>query len=314
MSKGQRGDSPTPALGVINEVAYALLLDRVAAELSDSLIQRGIQSILLKGTTVAKWLYRDGVPRPYEDIDLLVSPAQFGEVERALSEHGFDLAGTSHHAHTWLRARDAATVDLHWSIVGIGADPQDAWNLLAGDTERLRVGGSLVEVLARPAQALHLALHAVQHPWRERQSLFDLERALEQAPPDVWKRAGGLSRRLDAERGFSAGLRLLPAGQALVEELRLTQRLSVEVILREEESPALALGFEHLASTPGLRGKLRFLLSRLFPSPEKLRSTSLLARRGRTGLLAAYPARVFWMLARATPALAAWRRARLRSR
>ena len=308
------GDSGTQGSGVLEEVAYTLLLDRVAAEVSDALARKGIKSILLKGPTVAKWLYRDGAARRYEDIDLLVAPPQIGEAERVLSEHGFGLAGTSHHAHTWLRAQDGATIDLHWCIVGIGARPEDAWGLLAGETEILWVGGSAVEVLSRPAQALHLALHAVQHPWRERQSLFDLERALEHAPAEVWKQAGELSRRLDAERGLSAGLRLVPAGQAVVEELGLDRRLSVDLVLRAEEPPALALAFERLVSTPSLGAKLRFLVSRLFPSPAALRAGSPLARTGRIGLLAAYPARIFWMLGRAGPALAAWRGARLRSR
>jgi hypothetical protein len=314
MNRRPSGDSPTQGSCIRKEVAYTLLLDRVAAEVSDALAQKGIKSILLKGPTVAKWLYRDGTARRYEDIDLLVASAQIGEAERVLSEDGFGLVGTSHHAHTWLRAQDGATVDLHWRVVGIGAHPEDAWSLLAGETENLGVGDSVVEVLSRPAQALHLALHAVQHPWRERQSLLDLERALEHAPTDVWKRAGELARRLDAERGFSAGLRLLPAGQAVVEELGLDERLSVELVLRAEKPPPLTLAFERLASTPSLGAKLRFLLGRLFPSPATLRAASTLARRGRLGLLVAYPARMFWMFWRAAPALAAWRRARLRSR
>ena len=295
-------------------VAYCLLLDRLAGEVTGALARRGIRSVLLKGPAVAKWLYRDGSPRRYEDIDLLVAPDQFREAEHVLSEHGFGLAGTTFHAHTWLREGDAAVVDLHWAIIGVGARPEDAWNVLTSDTEALPVGDAVVEVLSMPARALHVALHAVQHPWRERQSLIDLERALEQSPPDVWQRAAELGRRLDAEPALAAGLRLLPAGRDLSEALRLSETVSVDVALRAEKPPPLTLALEHLASTPGVSGKLRFGLDRVFLSPEKLRAASPLARHGRVGLLMAYPARTLRMCAQAGPALAVWLGARRRAR
>src|SRR5436190_669168 len=53
----------------------------------------GIRNILLKGPSVARWLYRDDERRIYGDIDLLVSPGEFQRAEALLvglhsAQHG----------------------------------------------------------------------------------------------------------------------------------------------------------------------------------------------------------------------------------
>jgi hypothetical protein len=55
--------------------AHALARDVATAEVVEALRAAGVRSIVLKGPSIARWLYADGQPRPYGDTDLLVSPA-----------------------------------------------------------------------------------------------------------------------------------------------------------------------------------------------------------------------------------------------
>ncbi|MDQ4145916.1 MAG: nucleotidyltransferase family protein, partial [Actinomycetota bacterium] len=69
--------------------ARALRLDRVAGITVDRLRAAGVPSILLKGATIATWLYDDGHPRPYRDVDLLVSPLDAERAKEVLGKLGF---------------------------------------------------------------------------------------------------------------------------------------------------------------------------------------------------------------------------------
>ena len=71
----EHGKSLSRAVDPDLELAlWSLHVDKVAAAISQEFELRGIQSILLKGPAIARWLYGDGTPRPYGDADLMVSP------------------------------------------------------------------------------------------------------------------------------------------------------------------------------------------------------------------------------------------------
>lgn len=91
-----------PASGAVHwAAARALLLDFRAAHACEFLQDRGIPALLLKGPTIAGWLYRDGTLRPYRDIDILVAPADWSRASIALAEIGFRrwLAGAHRSEH-----------------------------------------------------------------------------------------------------------------------------------------------------------------------------------------------------------------------
>jgi hypothetical protein len=161
-----------------------------------------------------------------------------------------------------------------------------------------------------PVRAFHLAVHAGQHGSGWSRPLEDLDRAIAIADEASWREAEELAASLDATPAFAAGLRLTPSGAALADRLGLPRDVPVDVALRAETPPPVALGLDQLAQAKGLRARLGILRHKLVPPPSFMRHWSSLARRGPVGLLLAYLWRPLWLLARLPEGFEAWRRAR----
>jgi len=293
--------------------------DIAAAEVIGAMREDGIRSILLKGPSVARWLYRADERRIYGDIDLLVSPGEFGRAEALLARLGFEHAelestrpGRESHHEIWKRSRDGAQVELHRTVLGIGVPDQVFWDEIAADTEMLPLGvgddASDAEVPAEHARALLVGLHAAQHGPTPT-PLNDLERALAQVPLSTWERAGALARRVRADGYFRSGLCLLPQGRDVAAELALEGEAPIDARIRADEAPRTAMGWEHLRRVPGVRGKVRYLARELVPTPAVLRMTDPAAARGRLGITVAYLRRPVILVAHAPKGFRAWRRA-----
>jgi Uncharacterised nucleotidyltransferase len=295
-------------------------VDRVTAEVVSALGDASIPTILLKGPAIALWLYAGDRPRPYADTDLLVRRADWRAAMEVLLGKGF-VDGLGHLAHPrmeagdgypWVRPADEAEVDLHYTLFGVGAEPEDLWEAFFEGSAPERLGGIEVRMPSHPARLLHIALHAVQHGGKaeiQRKPIRDLEQALAKAEPRLWEQARDLAERLRAMQMFSNGLYLLPEGAELAAGLGVKRDRSPAAAVRMAEVP-LAEGFKELAETPGLRAKARLVVRELFPNREFMLWWSPLARRGRLGIAAAYVARPFLLLVRALPGYLAWRRAR----
>jgi hypothetical protein len=311
LGAGETAQTPSAKIGA---VARSLWLDALAADVISRLADRGARAILLKGPAIATWLYDDGTLRAYSDIDLLVSPSAVHAAEQCLKELGFEsLRGADDRARTaepWGRPHDDALIDLHTTLVGIEASAEAAWRVLTVSTERVRAGGGTIEVLAEPARALHVVLHAAQHGSRFRRPLLDLERALARLALSTWNEAAALAIQLDAVAAFRAGLSLTEGGRDVLEQLNLPSRATVQAALRAGEGPDLSLGLDWLTRIPSLRGKVHFLAQKAVPPPAYMRVWLPLARRGYAGLVAAYVWRPVWLLLKIAPAFAAWRRVR----
>jgi hypothetical protein len=307
----KRGETPPDVMWA----ARSLALDRRSAELVAELEAAGVPAILLKGPAIAAWLYHGRGVRTYGDTDLLVPPGRWDLAMATLRRLGFEdgLGGMAHPrmesftSHPLARA--GQDVDLHCTLWGIQVPPERAWEVLSARTEPMNVGGRALSVLAPPARAMHVALHAAQHGYDEGKPVLDLELALEVLPDELWAEAAEVATELGALGGFATGLRLLPAGRALAGRLGIGSEASVDALLRVAHVP-LSQGFEELATTPGLRGKLAVVRGELAPTPDFMRWWSPLARRGPLGLAAAYLWRPLYLALRAGPGLVAWRRAR----
>jgi hypothetical protein len=298
--------------------ARSLHVDAATAAVSEAFAVAGIRSVLLRGPSIERHLYGPGEVRSYVDADLLVEPGAFAHGEEVLAEHGFTHYGILGErsadrpawSRTWSRS-DGGTVDLHRTIVGIGVEDEEAWKTLGEHLQPVDVARERLDGLDPAATALVVALHAAQHGRHIRKPLDDLARALERVPDDAWQGAAALAERLAATPAFAAGLRLLPAGTDLARRLDLQETATAEVILRASTAPLMALGFEWLARTPGLRRKLVLIAGKLVPHPEFMRAWSPLARGGsRLGLALAYAWRPFWLLWHTAPGLRAWLAAR----
>ena len=287
-----------------------LRVDAVTAESVGALGAAGVRTIVLKGPAVARWLYDEPGERAYRDSDLLVAPRDLRRAQRTLRALGFEPS----REESWLRrarawSRAGAVVDLHTSLFGVDVPAASVWANLSRDTERMEVGGRHVEILGEPARALHVAIHAAQHPFHDR-SHEDLERAAARVPKATWEGAARLAAELHADAAMRAGLMRASGGDALAQALGLTAPPSAVVGLLAAKAPAPALGYAQIAAADSTRLRLALVLRAIAPRPSVMRQPPTLAQRGPLGLAAAYVSR--WIrLARSAPAdLRAWRRAR----
>jgi hypothetical protein len=292
-----------------------MAVDAATPAVVDALRGNGIRALLLKGPALERLLDEDRT-RSHSDMDLLVAPADVVRAESVLVELGFEgpfEQGPEHrqwHAHTWVHERERVPVDLHRTLVGIGAEPKAVWEAYCANTETVTMRGVDIEIPSAAARTLQVALHAAHHGVQIGKPLADLDRALERVDEATWREAAQLAETLRATVPFATGLRLLPAGQALAHRLGLPETRSVEAALRAETVPPMALGFVWLSEAHGARAKARLVARELFPSPAFLRTWTPLARRGPAGLAAAYVWRTLWLFLHFPGAFRAWRRAR----
>lgn len=304
---------------VLLGTAYSLFLDVEAYALGTASAEAGVHTILLKGPSVARWLYGDGTHRPYRDIDILVAEDQVLGLETLLGKRGFVAPPPETpldrpwHARRWTRSCDGVTVEVHRTLFGVRVPPDEAWSFLSERTEPMMMAGGLVSVLRPDVRALHLALHAAQHG-AEPQPQEDLRRALRQLDQTVWEEAAAAATDLDALDAFESGLRLLSEGAAVATLLRLNRRRSVETVLLAQNASNLALFVDWFIRLPGARAKTRLAVRKLFPSASFMRASSPLARHRSFGLGLAYARRVAWAASHLPFAVYTWVCARREAR
>ena len=292
-----------------------LRIDGDTARLIDHFERAGVHVILLKGPSIARWLYHDPIERPYSDCDLLVGPGDFAAAERELRSLGYapllDRWGLPSwwygHAVPWAHAGGMVAVDLHRTMIGVGADHATAWRVLSADVDEILVGGRRAPCLSLPARGMQVALHAAQHG-PGTQPAVDLERALTLGDDVLWLRAAGIAADLDATAAFAAGLRLAAAGSQLAARLALPDVRSVAAELRASTPPPLALAFEQVASAPTLRARAELMWRNLAPDPALLRASDPAAAAGWRGLAAGYIRRLGWLVGHAPRGFEAWYR------
>ena len=318
MSPAERADQSER----VEAAADRLRIDAATAEVLGSFASAGVKALVLKGPSLIGWLYTTEDAISYVDSDLLLRPGDEPAAGGVLTELGFELRHDDsklpgwwlEHGVAWSRARDTVKVDLHRRLVGIGVQPEDAWEVLAGSATSIPLAGGHAPALAPPARLLHIVLHAAQHGELWGAAVAHVERALDLLDEPLWREAEGLAHRLDAVEPFAAGLRLVPKGAELADRLRLPTVSSVEVALRATSPPPVALGLEQLARTDRFRTRAGILWRKFFPPREFIVHWHPPAGRSRTQLVLAYARRPFWLLRRAPRGFTAWREARRKVR
>jgi hypothetical protein len=274
---------------------WTMAVDAMTVEVMAALRHASVDSILLKGPSIAAWLYDDPAERPYVDSDLLVEPAGLGTATATLEALGFRRAfGPLPHpgmegAASYPWRRGALDVDLHQTLPGATADSRQVWKVLRAGCEEQVVAGTATRVLGRPARLAHVALHAAHHGPRVERPIDDVHQALRRASEEEWQEAADVAARIGASRAFAAGLALGRGEQPAAEV-------------------PLAAGLARVSAADGLRARGRILAEELIPSAEFMRWWTPLARRSRRGLAAAYLWRWVYLAVRAPAAVAAWRR------
>jgi hypothetical protein len=310
------GINSSPIPSWVTNFGLKMRVDVVAAEVVKALRAEGMRSILLKGPTTVRLLYEHApADRGYVDVDLLVPPPE-GAAEAVIGHLGFvrwaDRVPHDWPAHSvaWVREFDGAVVDVHRTFYGIGLPSDEAWQLLSHDTERMFVANTEVEAPSIPARLLIIALHAAAHGRARSKSQEDLARSLDRFDLDTWKAAAGLAARIEAREAFGTGLRLLPEGDDLAEQLGLPRTTSPYFLLRANGGSGLALFFERFASLHGTNAKLAFAARKLVPPRSLIRSWASMGPHRPSNLVLAYFLRLLFNVRGALPEFRAWVRSR----
>lgn len=174
----------------LRSLAAEAILDLV----SDLLGQASVQFVVVKGPAVAR-LHPQGWPRPYNDIDLLVEPSQFGPALALLLQHGFIYPPASLPPWSWfdqycregLNLTGAGEVDLHhhlapWAF-GAGLRSIDVIN---GASE-VALRGRTVLLASPEHSAVIAAVHVLNDLWKGQRGLVswrDLVVIIRQSEPE----------------------------------------------------------------------------------------------------------------------------------
>lgn len=292
---------------------WTLAVDAVTAEIVGAFEEAGVDSLLLKGPSVAEWLYENRDERPYIDSDLLVDPDAVPAARATLRKSGFrqEFGPLGHpgmgHSPSYAWRRDGLIVDLHEALSGANADPRRTWAALRERSVELAIGGRPVRVLGESARLVLVALHAAHHGPGRAGPLEDLRRALDLAGDEDWAAAAGAAEEIGGVEAFTVGLSLLPAGRARLAALGLEARRSPERAAEWRNRPVVA-GIQRLRAAHGAGARAAILRDELLPPAEFMRWWTPVARRRRGGLLAAYAWRWAYLLWHLPPALHALRR------
>lgn len=255
----------------------SLVLDESCRRIARHLTAAGQPFIMLKGATIAGWLYPDPSQRTYVDLDVLVPPADEERVVALFAEIGFSpllSAGTRDllsPEEQPLRNGIGVDVDLHTALKGVRLPREEAWPILWAATESWDWAGTPVPALAPPARALHLALHLAQNGLADGKAAQDLRLGIARVEHETWTAAAELADRLRATDAFTAGLTALPEGAELADRLGLAALASVEYRMRAASVFPPAARLERLLAERSWRRRAATLRAYLFPSADWLR-------------------------------------------
>lgn len=305
-----------------SQLARNFAVDALTAEVARALGGEGIETLVLKGPVIARWLY-PGEVRPYVDSDLMVAPDDRARAVGVLERLGFmelspwmptplslDPGGTAFN-----RPGDGM-VDLHCQLPGLDGNPDAIWGRLAASTARQVIAGVELRVPDRDSVLLHVVLHAAHHANQvDGKPLEDLRRALALVAEADWSSALEFARAYQGVQAFAAGLRLLPEGENLARRLDLGEVRSFQHEIRREDNVIAEELYALLSAEAGIRRKLVIAASDIFPRPDYMRWWSPLARRGKLGLAGAYLWRTIWIIGQAPAAIhTLWRIQRAKGR
>lgn len=270
--------------------------DQITGEVVAALRDADVPVILLKGPSVARWLYPAG-GRSYVDSDLLVPASAVDRAEAVLRSLGFTELLAGFHPFERARGEPAAetafirrhehggrpggAVDLHRNLPGLLIPSELLWQEFIRSAQIALVGGVEVCVPGRVALALHVVLHAVQHDFHGHTD-EDLRRALTVMSADDWRPVIDLADRLGATGILACGLRHDEVGTEIAD------RLGVPRLRAAVSAPKGAASLAEFWTAPAWGAKARLIRWMLFPSPAKVRYVADPSGVHRTRLLRAY--------------------------
>ena len=288
---GRSGPMPADLLeriagAELASVRQSLFLEAETRRILAALDQAGCQSLLLKGSALAWWLYAAPGLRACNDIDLLVAPAQRQAAIKALAGLGYrpqglpaagDLCGFEVTLTPQDPQRPRLEVDLHWALSNA---PLFAFRF---DFETLYAARQRLSGLGPGAYGLgpvHAFLHAAMHrvhgftlPGAERLKwLYDLHLLGLGFTPADWRQLCALA----CEHGLAGcchhGLKTAEGhfGPVAPEEVlaALGHAAAAEPLEPGRMRHRGYVEWMNFRALPGAGQKLRWLGQRLWPGAE----------------------------------------------
>jgi hypothetical protein len=299
-------------------------MDRTSLQVISRLRSAGVESILLKGPSTARWLYGPG-ERSYVDLDVLIDRANAARADAVLRELGYvdprdGALPEELDDHSWTYRPTGGLdglrgeIDLHYSLNGVPVPPLVVWEELSKHTAPLSLADGVVPALDEVGRALVLVLHAGRDVLRKRQSFEDLRRLVKALPEQTWPEVVALATRLEALEPFAVGLMLLEDGRARLARLGVPEPALITSLLYRPDVPVTAHRVQQLVSERGVRAKARLAWRELWPTEVWLRWWSEEAGFAADSLPRLRLRRMRHVVSATPAALSGWRRVRRAAR
>jgi hypothetical protein len=255
-----------------------------------------IPHVFLKGIGFDRWLDRSRTRVP-RDIDVLCPRRAQRPLARLLREHHYRCVITEPNASTWLSADNRIPIDLHDTLKGATASPDQVWDVVARDIEYVDVAGMSVPVLGTPTRELVAGLHLALGGVDDDRAKADLATAITCSSPAAWLAADDLARELGCEVLFEAAFAATLGLRAFATSLGFSMAGADELLApRSGRIDAIGLLPALVAGSPFEQVRLGSRFLRLHAARLELGDADEAARpRGYLRSIAVFPA-VAWNL------------------
>jgi hypothetical protein len=270
---------------------------RQLLDVVDAFERARIPLLLYKGPLLAEWIYGHASLREYDDLDVVVRPADLDRAGRLLLEMGFAPQFALSRAqedgfrrfghHFCFRLPDGTQrLELHWRL-GEGRYPflprvEDWWDRAC----RVRLGGRLVPSPCAEDLLSALCVHGATHLWCRLEWISGVARLIAACPHLDWDQvlartsAGGSERLALLAFRLAGGALGAPVPAAILERagsdrgIRREAKRILDAALAGEADSDLLLPrpLFHLRMLRGSRSRLRYLFRiLLMPSTNDVR-------------------------------------------
>lgn len=185
-----------------------LLLTGELARLLKDWQSQGIAAIPFKGPGLAVQLYGDPALRHFDDLDILVRPADFPAAKAHLLACGYQFreAHPFHETFSQSRSGIESVVEVHWDVMDedfpVCFDLPGIWARRVPFT----LGGASTFAFAPEDLLLLLCAHGSRHLWFRLQWVCDVAQLLRRFPALDWAVILECARQAGARRSLFLGL------------------------------------------------------------------------------------------------------------
>lgn len=269
-----------------DEKAHSIVILRELVEILKALSDMQIEVIVLKGAALASTIYPDIALRPYEDIDLLVRKHDWNRIEAAFSQLGyralhsyrpeFSREFLSEKCYT----KGKIPIDLHWHIVELPYSKYIAIDQFWKSAVTVNIDGVDALILSPEHLLLHLCVHSSKHYYSCLYQLVDISELIHHYSLN-WRLileeiqryriyfpmryTLNFVKRLFDSHIPAFVLESLDSYKVSSFEERIFDVLSnPDIVDHRKNSIAIFLAI------PGIKSKVRYIFSQLFPCRERL--------------------------------------------